>query len=116
MKPPFRFRPPQSQTQSESSKFLLCGRDGASDRKDHIHFEPDKLCCNIGIAFATSFRPTIFDRNGAPLGPAEFVQSLHKSGSPLAKVCSRPEIRWSATCGPAAPLQQSAAPLRRQAG
>jgi hypothetical protein len=50
---------------------------------DDIHLESDELGCDIGVTFATSFRPAIFDCDCPPLDPAEFAQSLDKS-------CSRP--------------------------
>jgi hypothetical protein len=45
-------------------------------RKNDIDFEPNKLVCELGEAFAASCRPAIFDRDGASFDPAEFAQSL----------------------------------------
>ena len=51
-------------------------------RHDDIDLEADELGRDLGKTFAPSLRPAILDRNGAPLNPAEFVQSLHKGGGP----------------------------------
>jgi hypothetical protein len=53
-------------------------------RENDIDFQPDELGCELGEALAASLRPAIFDRDGASFDPAEFAQSLHKSGSQLA--------------------------------
>src|SRR5262249_46167883 len=37
---------------------------------------------NLAEARGPSLRPTILDREGAPLDPAEFAQSLNKGGGP----------------------------------
>jgi hypothetical protein len=47
-----------------------------------VDVEADKLGRDLGVALGTSLRPVILDRDGAPLDPAEFTESLHKSGSP----------------------------------
>jgi hypothetical protein len=39
---------------------------------------------NLPRALGATLGPPVLNRNGATLGPAEFVQPLHKSGSPLA--------------------------------
>src|SRR5262245_3791857 len=63
---------------------LLC-QDGCwgSVRENNIDLEPDEVGCDLGVALATSLGPAILDRDIATLRPAEYAQSLHKSGSPL---------------------------------
>jgi hypothetical protein len=46
--------------------------------------EPDELGRDLGQALASPVCPAIFDRYSATLDPAEFAQSLHKSGGPPA--------------------------------
>src|SRR5262245_18513219 len=58
-------------------------------RENDIDFQPDELGCKLAKAFATPFRPTIFNRNGASISPAEFGQPLHKSSGPLDLLCRR---------------------------
>src|SRR5262245_63960001 len=53
-----------------------------SHRYDHIDLESDELSGNLAEALGTSLRPTILDRQGATLDPAEFAQSLNKGGNP----------------------------------
>ena len=53
-------------------------------RDNDIDLEPDEFRCDLGISLAASFRPPILDRDVAALDPAEFAQSLHESGNPLA--------------------------------
>src|SRR5262245_31767233 len=53
-----------------------------SRRYDHIDLESDELSGNLAEALGTSLRPTILDRQGATLDPAEFAQSLNKGGDP----------------------------------
>ena len=65
------------------SPALLRGLPGRR-RDDDIDLEPDELGRNLGVAFVASLRPAILDRDGATLDPAEFAQSLHKSGEPWA--------------------------------
>src|SRR5262249_29726575 len=60
---------------------LQCG-ERTLPRHDDIDLEADELGRDLGKTFAPSLRPAILDRNGAPLNPAEFVQSLHKGGGP----------------------------------
>src|SRR5262245_42871613 len=60
-----------------------------SHRYDHIDLESDELSGNLAEALGTSLRPTILDRQGATLDPAEFAQSLNKGGGPLALGCRR---------------------------
>src|SRR6516162_5096834 len=47
-----------------------------------IHFLSDELGNDLGGALAATLRPAILDGDVATLDPAEFSQSLHKSGSP----------------------------------
>src|SRR5262245_24464936 len=61
---------------------LLCCKHRPSHRYDHIDLESDELSGNLAEALGTSLRPTILDRQGATLDPAEFAQSLSKGGSP----------------------------------
>src|SRR5262245_47716565 len=53
-------------------------------REDDIDFQSNELGCELGEAFAASLRPAIFDREIAAVDPAEFAQSLHEGGGPLA--------------------------------
>ena len=55
-----------------------------SRRDDDVDLEPDELGRDLGVALVASLRPAILDRDGATLDPAEFAQSLHKGGGPLA--------------------------------
>src|SRR5215831_13874294 len=61
---------------------LLCCEHRPSHRYDHIDLESDKLGGNLAKALGTPLRPTILDRHGATLDPAEFAQSLNKGGCP----------------------------------
>src|SRR5215813_14171073 len=61
---------------------LLCCKHRPSHRYDHIDLESDELSGNLAEALGTSLRPTILDRQGATLDPAEFAQSLNKGGDP----------------------------------
>src|SRR5262249_54121375 len=65
---------------------LFCCSDCASDREDDVDFAPDELGSDLGIALAPSFCPAVLDRDGAPLVPAKFIQSLHERGDPTAPV------------------------------
>src|SRR5262249_48690183 len=47
-----------------------------------VHLEPRQLGGQLRRAFGASLRPAILDSDGAPVGPAEFVQPLHESRSP----------------------------------
>src|SRR5262245_55797254 len=68
---------------------LLCRKHRPSHCYDHIDLESDELSGNLAEALGTSLRPTILDRQGATLDPAEFAQSLNKGGGPLALGCRR---------------------------
>ena len=57
-------------------------RGGAARRRDNSHTPANQLRRQRRQAIILALRPAIFDRNGAPLNPAEFVQSLHKGGGP----------------------------------
>jgi hypothetical protein len=57
--------------------------------------EPDKLGRDLGKALGASFRPAILDRHGAILDPAEFMQSLGKSGDQFAFRRTRAQARES---------------------
>src|SRR5262249_41566443 len=64
---------------------LLCRNDGRSSLRDYdIDFQPDKLGRDLGRALVAALRPTILDRDSAPLDPPEFAQPLHETGNPLA--------------------------------
>src|SRR6516165_9593826 len=62
--------------------YLLCCKHRPSHRYDHIDLESDELSGNLAEALGIPLRPTILDRQGATLDPAEFAQSLNKGGSP----------------------------------
>src|SRR6516165_1525467 len=68
---------------------LLCCKHRPSHRYDHIDLESDELSGNLAEALGTSLRPTILDRQGATLDPAEFAQSLNKGGCPCTPGRSR---------------------------
>src|SRR5262249_51497535 len=53
-------------------------------RDDDIDLESDELGHDLDDPLVTSLRPAIFNCDCPSLGPAEFVQSLHKSGGPFA--------------------------------
>src|SRR5262249_12332416 len=53
-------------------------------REYEINFDPDEFRCDLGRAFAASFRPVIVNDDGAAFDPPQFAQPLHKSGHPLA--------------------------------
>src|SRR5207302_2518187 len=55
--------------------------DSCASRGEYdIDLEPDELDRDLSHAFGASLRPAILDRDIATLDPAEFTQSLHKSG------------------------------------
>src|SRR4029077_8381928 len=60
----------------------------ASDRKDDIDFEPDKLGRNLGIALWAAFRPAILDCDSTALDPTKFAHASHKSSRPRSKARS----------------------------
>src|SRR5262249_4869553 len=55
---------------------------GAGIRDDNIGVEPGEFGGELRGALRASFRPTILDRDGASLDPAEFTQSRCKSSGP----------------------------------
>jgi hypothetical protein len=57
-------------------------------RDNDIDLEPDELGSDLGHALGTSLRPAMLDCDIATLDPAEFAQSLRKSGGPWAR-CRR---------------------------
>ncbi len=61
---------------------LLCGERRVSAGDNDVHLEPRQLGGQLRRALGASLRPAILDRDGAPVGPAEFVQPLHESRSP----------------------------------
>src|SRR5262249_34122025 len=64
---------------------LLCRKDfWGSRRDDDIDLEPDELGRDLGDTLLASLGPAVLDRDGTALDPAEFAQSLHKRGDPLA--------------------------------
>src|ERR1700730_3219763 len=64
---------------------MLCREDlWGSRRDDDIDLEPDELGRDLGEALVASLRPATLDRDGATLDPAEFAQTLAKSGDPFA--------------------------------
>src|SRR5262249_56615834 len=64
-----------------------------SPRDNDINLETDELGGDLGIALGVSRRPTILDRDGAALDPAECMQSLQKSGRPLMRAGRRPRAQ-----------------------
>ena len=90
--------------------------DGGSVRDNDIDLEPDELGRDLGIALDASLRPAILDRDGATFDPAEFAQSLHKSGVHGLEDRSvpRPRSRWSAACPAAARAPRAATPPPRR--
>src|SRR5262249_54732491 len=57
--------------------------------------ETDDLGRDLGEALGASFRPAILDRDGAIRDPAEFMQSLGKSGDQFAFRRTRAQARES---------------------
>jgi hypothetical protein len=53
-----------------------------SGRDDEVDLAVDELGRDLGGALGAGLRPAIFDRDGAALDPAKFVQSLNKSSGP----------------------------------
>ena len=53
-------------------------------RYNDVDLESDELGRDLGEALGASFRPAILDRDRPTLDPAEFMQSLRKSGDPFA--------------------------------
>jgi hypothetical protein len=49
---------------------------------DEVDLAVDELGRDLGGALGAGLRPAIFDRDGAALDPAKFVQSLNKSSGP----------------------------------
>src|SRR5262249_57373069 len=66
--------------------FLFSPNTRPSPRRENdVDLESDELGGDLSIAFVALLRPSIFDRDGTALNPAEFPQALHKSGDPLAR-------------------------------
>jgi len=61
---------------------LLCGERRVAAGDNDIHLEPRQLGGQLRRAIGASLRPAILDRDGAPVGPPEFVQPLHEGRSP----------------------------------
>src|SRR5262249_1620911 len=98
---------------------LLCCEHRPSHRYDHIDLESDKLGGNLAKVLGTSLRPTILDRQGATLDPAEFAQSLNKGGSPCTPGRRRarskePNDRLFAGCCARDATDHAAAPPRSE--
>ena len=66
------------------SRLLRRDRCFGSACENDIHFEPDELGRDIGIALGACLPPAILDRDVAALDPAEFAQPLHKRIDPCA--------------------------------
>src|SRR5262245_44886752 len=99
---------------------LLCCEHRPSHRYDHIDLESDKLGGNLAKALGTPLRPTILDRHGATLDPAEFAQSLNKGGCPCnpgrrsarSKEPNDRQLRWLLRAGRERPRRRCAADER----
>src|SRR5262249_3511071 len=64
---------------------------------DYVDVEPDKLGCDLGIAFGATLRPAILDRDGAALDPAKSSQARHESSRPWSKgrsICAQKPYGW----------------------
>src|SRR5262249_51589126 len=73
---------------------LLCRDDRWSCIRDNdVDLKSDELGRDLGEALAAPLGPAILDRDGATLDPTELMQSLHKSGAPMApgRRCGRPQ-------------------------
>ena len=62
-------------------------------RNDHIDLEPDEIGGDLGKSLAVSLGPAIFDREIAPLAPAQLTQSLDKGRGPFALCRCRPRAQ-----------------------
>src|SRR5262245_13213257 len=64
---------------------LLCSERHIGCRSsDEIDLHPDKFGDNLGGAVGASFRKPILEGDGAAFDPAEFAQTVHQGGKPLA--------------------------------
>jgi hypothetical protein len=61
---------------------LFCGERRVSTSDNDVHLELGEFGCHLGQALCATVSPTVLDRDGAPVDPAEFVQTLQKSSSP----------------------------------
>jgi hypothetical protein len=73
---------PQHKHDGDRRCCLLHRRRGAGIRDDKIGVEPGEFGGELRGALGASFRPTILDRDGASLDPAEFTQSRCKRSGP----------------------------------
>src|SRR6516165_1235136 len=87
-------RVPQYEDDRNDRCRLLCCDGCVSTGDNDINLEQDELGGDLCKALAASVRPAILGRNGAPLGPPEFVKPLHKSGGPWSpgRGCRRAKI------------------------
>src|SRR5262245_48882420 len=96
-------------------RLLYCG-DRASDCDDYVDVEPDKLGCDLGIAFGATLRRAILDRDGAVLDTAKFSEACHKSSRPWSKgrsICAQKPYGWQLSpCCARAASGHAAPPLR----
>src|SRR5262249_27124801 len=61
----------------------LDGRHDTSHGHDDVHLTLDETVCNFEEAFCMIVRPTLLDRDVAPLDPAKLAQSVDECINPL---------------------------------
>src|SRR5260370_89127 len=73
---------PQDKDDGDDRCRLLHCRGRAVIRDNDVDVAIDELGCDLVDAFGAPLRPTILDRKGAALDPAELVHPRRKSGRP----------------------------------
>src|SRR5262249_55201806 len=77
--------PSRRENDGDDRRRLLGSQDHGSARRDNnINLALDELGGNLSGTGGSTLRPAILDRDRTTLNPAEFAQSLYKSGGPLA--------------------------------
>src|SRR5262249_32442203 len=77
--------PSRRENDGDDRRRLLGSQDHGSARRDNnINLALDEFGGNLRGALGSTLRPAILDRDRTTLNPAEFAQSLYKSGGPLA--------------------------------
>jgi len=93
---------------------LFCRNSRRRSRCDNdVDLEPDELGGDLSIAFVAPLRPSIFDRDGTALNPAEIPQKRLPIGS-RSKAFPSPRNRRSAASSAAARPPRAATPPPRR--